>query len=72
MTKLITDFYSANTQSIALKAYRSIVGYLKNKFSGEQLLTTNYKQKLITDYYNYIPKKDKLRQQLITEFYPKN
>lgn len=69
MTKLITDFYSPINQSIALKAYNGIVSYIKNKFSKDAFIPMKYNQKLITDYYTYIPKKDRLRQQLITEFY---
>ena len=69
MNKLITDFYYPIHKSMTIKVYNGIVSYLKNTFSKDNVNTMKYTQKLITDYYKVIPKKNKVRQQLITEFY---
>lgn len=75
MQKTITNYYSFNSQSVAIKVYNNFYSYLKNKVFSKNTIIPKYKQKLITDYYAYAPKKilmPKMRQPLITEFYHKN
>ena len=75
MQKTITNYYLINSQSIAMKAYKSLYVYLKNKVFQENKIIPKYTQKLITDYYSYAPKiqySKNVRQSLITEFYHKN
>jgi hypothetical protein len=76
MQQLITNYYTITPKSIALKVYKGLYNYVKNKMFSENTTSHNYKQKLITDYYTYLPKKVKtsnnLDQSLITRFYHKN
>jgi hypothetical protein len=76
MQKTITNYYSFNSQSVAIKVYNNLYSYLKNRVFSKNTITPKYKQKLITDYYAYVPKKHLMpkimRQPLITEFYHKN
>jgi hypothetical protein len=78
MQKSILDYYKTMPKSIALGLYYGIYNFIKKKAFSEKIVITNYKQKLITDYYSIITKDKtqissiKLRQPLITEFYHKN